>query len=163
MKILAVLLRWLVVLSIPIVLVGTGLRLILLPQFLQVEYRMPHFPPDSYGFSTADRLYWATLTWRYLVDPSDAASLAVMTFGDGSVEMHRLSKPDPASGDLLSLDLLVVTPALAAAWETRERIRWEHGSIPVVSRAGLIAMKRLRGSGQDQDDIRALEADDAEG
>ena len=86
-----------------------------------------------------------------------------MTLGDGSVEMHRLSKPDPASGDLLSLDLLVVTPALAAAWETRERIRWEHGSLPVVSRAGLIAMKRLRGSGQDQDDIRALEADDAEG
>jgi integral membrane protein (TIGR01906 family) len=83
-KILAVLLRWLVVLCIPIVLIGTGLRLILLPQFLQVEYRMPHFPPDTYGFSTADRLYWATLTWRYLVDPSDEASLAVLTFGNGS-------------------------------------------------------------------------------
>jgi integral membrane protein (TIGR01906 family) len=80
----AVLVRWLVVLSIPIVLIGTGLRLILLPQFLQVEYHMPHFPPDSYGFSTADRLYWATLAWRYLVDPSDEASLAVLKFGDGS-------------------------------------------------------------------------------
>lgn len=45
---------------------------------------MPHFPPDSYGFSTADRLYWATLAWRYLVDPSDEASLAVLKFGDGS-------------------------------------------------------------------------------
>lgn len=84
MKTPTALVRWLVVLSIPIVLIGTGLRLILLPQFLQVEYRMPHFPPDSYGFSTADRLYWATLTWRYLVDPSDEASLAVLKFGDGS-------------------------------------------------------------------------------
>lgn len=75
------------------------------------------------------------------------------------VEMHRLSKPDPDTGDLLSLDLLVVTPALEQVWEGRERIRWEHGQVPVVSRAGLVAMKRLRGSGQDLDDIRALEGD----
>jgi hypothetical protein len=55
-----------------------------------------------------------------------------------------------------------VTPALEEAWETRERVAWEHGEVPVVSRAGLISMKRLRGSGQDLDDIRTLEGDDAE-
>jgi hypothetical protein len=77
------------------------------------------------------------------------------------IELHRLSKPDPETGDLLSLDLLVVTPALAAAWETRERVAWEHGTLPVVSRSGLVAMKRLRASGQDLDDIRNLEEDDA--
>jgi len=80
-----------------------------------------------------------------------------MTFGAGAVEMHRLSKPDPETGDLLSLDLLVVTPALAEAWASRERVPWEHGVVPTVSRTGLIQMKRLRGSGQDLDDIRALE------
>jgi hypothetical protein len=76
------------------------------------------------------------------------------------VEIHRLSKPDPETGDLLSLDLLVVTPALAEVWHTRERVDWEHGSVPVVSRSGLAMMKRLRGSGQDLDDIRLLEGDD---
>lgn len=76
------------------------------------------------------------------------------------VEMYRLSKPDPETGDLLSLDLLRVTPALLPVWEGRERVRWEHGEIPVVSREGLVAMKRLRGSGQDLDDIRALEGED---
>ena len=76
------------------------------------------------------------------------------------IEIHRLSKPDPETGDLLSLDLLVVTPALAAVWEGRERISWEHGIVPVVSRAGLVTMKRLRASGQDLDDIRVLEAED---
>jgi hypothetical protein len=86
-----------------------------------------------------------------------------MILRGGAVEMHRLSKPDPERGDLLSLDLLVVTPALAAVWETRERVDWEHGSLPVVSRRGLVAMKRLRGSGQDEDDIRALEGDDGAG
>jgi hypothetical protein len=35
----------------------------------------------------------------------------------------RLSKPDPDTGDLLSLDLLLVTPALTQTWEARERAR----------------------------------------
>jgi hypothetical protein len=83
-----------------------------------------------------------------------------MIVSGGAVEIHRLSKPDPDTGDLLSLDLLIVTPALRSAWETRERVTWEYGSVPVVSRAGLVAMKRLRGSGQDLDDIRALEEPD---
>lgn len=76
------------------------------------------------------------------------------------IEIHRLSKPDPETGDLLSLDLLIVTPELAPVWETRERIDWEHGTVSVVSRAGLVTMKRLRSSGQDLDDIRMLEAED---
>jgi hypothetical protein len=83
-----------------------------------------------------------------------------MELGGGVVEMHRLSKPDPASGDFLTLDLLVVTPALEGVWETRESVEWQHGRVPVVSRAGLSAMKRLRGSGQDLDDIRELEGGD---
>jgi hypothetical protein len=73
--------------------------------------------------------------------------------------VHRLSKPDPETGDLSSLDLLVVTPASSSVWEERERVAWRHGTLPVVSRAGLVTMKRLRGSGQDLDDIRTLEED----
>lgn len=83
-----------------------------------------------------------------------------MRFAEGAVEVHRLSKPDPETGDLLSLDLLVVTPVLEPVWESRERIPWQYGVVPVVSRNGLVAMKRLRGSGQDLDDIRALSEDD---
>lgn len=85
----------------------------------------------------------------------DAGRLVVR---DRVVEMYRLSKPDPETGDLLSLDLLVVTPPLADVWAGRERVSWAHGTLPVVSRSGLVAMKRLRGSGQDLDDIRAIEA-----
>jgi hypothetical protein len=54
-----------------------------------------------------------------------------------------------------------VTPALEAAWASREQLAWEHGRVPTVSREGLIQMKRLRGSGLDLDDIRALEDGDA--
>ncbi len=42
----------------------------------------------------------------------------------------------------------------------RVTIEWEHGTVSVVSREGLITLKKLRGSGQDQDDIKHLLEDD---
>jgi hypothetical protein len=68
-----------------------------------------------------------------------------------------VTKIDSTVHDLLSLDLLLVTPATESAWQTRIRVRWERGEVWVVSRQGLVSLKRLRGSGQDQDDIRRLE------
>jgi hypothetical protein len=83
---------------------------------------------------------------------------APMTFASGAVRITRLTKPDPDSEDFLTVDLLEVTPPLADAWGTRQRVEWEGGALIVVSRDGLIALKRLRGSGQDQDDIAKLGA-----
>ncbi len=45
------------------------------------------------------------------------------------------------------------------AWETRETVQSEFGLLSVVSRDGLILLKSLRGSGQDQDDIRRLKGE----
>jgi hypothetical protein len=79
-----------------------------------------------------------------------------MSFAGGTVQIRRVTKVD-VSGDLLSLDLLLVTPSIEDIWNGRMRVRWAGGELWVVSRAGLAALKRLRGSGQDQDDIRRLE------
>lgn len=54
------------------------------------------------------------------------------------------------------LDLLIVTPEIRSAWETRTKVEWEHGNISVVSPEGLILLKSFRKSGQDQDDISFL-------
>jgi len=80
-----------------------------------------------------------------------------MTFAGGAVEIRRATKIDAASGDILSLDLLLVTPALTDVWTARTKIGWERGEVWTVSREGLIALKKLRGSGQDQDDIKRLQ------
>jgi hypothetical protein len=88
--------------------------------------------------------------------PADPMSLA-----GGAVEIRRVTKVDLVSHDLLSLDLLVVTPALEQAWNERMRVRWERGELWVVSRQGLAGLKRLRGSGQDRDDIERLEGRDS--
>ena len=82
-----------------------------------------------------------------------------MTFADGAVEIRRVSKIHGETGHLLSLDLLLVTPAIRDVWDARVQAEWEGGELSVVSRAGLIELKRLRASPQDQADISALQED----
>jgi hypothetical protein len=79
-----------------------------------------------------------------------------MSFAGGAVEIRRVSKVDSDSGEILMLDFLLVTEALAKVWETHEKVEWEQGSLWVVSRSGLVALKNLRRSGQDLDDIERL-------
>jgi hypothetical protein len=71
--------------------------------------------------------------------PADPMSLA-----GGAVEIRRVT---PAVDPILRV------------WRERTRVRWERGELWVVSRQGLVSLKRLRGSGQDQDDIKRLEGD----
>ena len=81
---------------------------------------------------------------------------AEMSLAGGAVTISRLVKPESDSEDVLMVDLLHVAPALESVWQSRQRVAWRHGAIGTVSRAGLVALKRLRGSGQDHDDIRRL-------
>lgn len=81
---------------------------------------------------------------------------APMEFHGGKIKIHRVSKIEPATGENLVLDMLIVTPEIKEAWNNRIKVEWEHGNISVVSPEGLILLKSFRGSGQDQDDIDFL-------
>lgn len=80
-----------------------------------------------------------------------------MTFAKGAVEIHRLSKLDTDAGDVLLLDLLLVTPQIETAWKSRTEVEWENIGLQIVSPEGLIALKSLRRNAQDVEDIRRLE------
>ena len=80
-----------------------------------------------------------------------------MSFAKGAVEIRRVSKIDSESGQVLSLDFLLVTPQIQGIWDRRVKAEWQDGTISVVSREGLIALKLLRNSAQDQADIEVLE------
>jgi len=84
-----------------------------------------------------------------------------MRLAGGAVEIRRVTKIDASSHDRLSLDLLLVTPAVEQVWKDRIRVRWDLGELWVVSRQGLASLKRLRGSGQDLDDIKHLEGEES--
>src|SRR5215216_5318140 len=78
------LLSWLVSILVPLALIGLGLRILLTPLFLKVEYNMPYFPPDEYGFTKADRLKWAPYALDYLVNSEDISYLRDLKFEDGT-------------------------------------------------------------------------------
>jgi hypothetical protein len=80
-----------------------------------------------------------------------------MTLGTGSPTqrtLHRLSKPE--EGDVLTVDLVVAEGFLRDVWSSAILVEWEGRRIPVVSRSGLVTMKRAAGRPQDLVDIQNL-------
>lgn len=74
----------LVTILVPFALIGIGLRVLLTPLFLQIEYNMPYFPPDEYGFTKEDRLKWAPYALDYLTNNEDISYLSDLEFDDGT-------------------------------------------------------------------------------
>jgi len=77
-------LSYLTSLLTPIVLIGLALRILLSPLYYTVEYNMPYFPADEYGFTKEDRLQWAPYAVEYLVNDEDISYLGDLQFEDGS-------------------------------------------------------------------------------
>jgi hypothetical protein len=78
-----------------------------------------------------------------------------MSFKERTVEIRRVSKI--VGEDVISLDLLLVTPHVEDVWEGRESKEFEGEVITLVSRDGLIKMKKQAGRSQDLTDIERLE------
>lgn len=69
---------------LPVVLLLTAVRILMTPIFLQIEYGLPNFPEDSYGFTQQDRLKWAPIALDYLLNDADISFLRDLEFEDGS-------------------------------------------------------------------------------
>jgi len=78
-----------------------------------------------------------------------------ISFKDRTVEIRRVSKV--VGEDVVSLDLLLVTPLVEDVWQDRESLEFMGETLFVVSRDGLIKMKRQAGRPQDLADIERLE------
>ena len=77
-------LSWLVTILIPLVLIGLAIRVLLSPIFYRIEYSMPYFPSDKYGFTKQDRLKWAPYAVNYLVNDADISYLGDLKFDNGT-------------------------------------------------------------------------------
>ena len=75
-------------------------------------------------------------------------------FKDGT-QLQRMNKVD-ATGQLLTVDFMLVDRNLDPAWAGRSRLPFAGGDIVVVGREALIAMKALAGRPQDIADIQNL-------
>ncbi|WKZ35460.1 MAG: TIGR01906 family membrane protein [Anaerolineales bacterium] len=107
----------------PLALTGLALRILLTPLYYTVEYSMPYFPADEYGFTKEDRLQWAPYAVEYLVNDEEISYLGSLQFEDGSPlynerELrHMEDVKDVARGALhiwyVTLALLALFAALA--------------------------------------------------
>ena len=144
---------WLVTLLVPIALIGLGLRVLLTPAFLQVEYNMPYFPRDPYGFTKADRLKWAPYALNYLTNHADISYLADLKFEDGTPlynerELSHMNDVKRVTQGALkvwyiSLAALALLGAWAAGWGQAYRIGLMRGGWLMVLLAitvGVIAV-----------------------
>jgi len=75
----------LLTLAVPIFLIMTSIRILLIPYiYTEFEYRLPGFPPDSYGFSLEDRLKWSKVSFDYLLNDQPLTWLANQKLPNGS-------------------------------------------------------------------------------
>jgi integral membrane protein (TIGR01906 family) len=84
MKLIVKILSILVTLVVPFILIMMAIRLLINPLFLTVEYNLPNFPSDPYGFTTAERLKWGELSMDYLINSEPDDYLATLKFEDGT-------------------------------------------------------------------------------
>jgi integral membrane protein (TIGR01906 family) len=76
-------LSWLVTILVPVALVMTAVRLMMTPAFLQIEYNMPGFPDDRYGFTKQERLHWSNIALDYLLNSQGISFLGDLRFENG--------------------------------------------------------------------------------
>jgi integral membrane protein (TIGR01906 family) len=65
--------QWALGISIPIVLILMSVWILLntAKWWVQIEYRLPGFPDDDYGFTLEDRLYWSMIDIEYLLNDEE--------------------------------------------------------------------------------------------
>src|SRR5207248_1249025 len=74
----------------------------------------------------------------------------------GEIRIRRVSKLDPDTKEIVTLDMLLVSRPIQGIWKTRVKANLEDGELSVVSREGLIALKEIAARPQDIADIVAL-------
>lgn len=75
--------QWLISVLTPFVILMISVRILITPLFAKIEYKLPGFLEDPYGFTMQDRLRWSEPSIRYLVNNEDIDYLEVLAFNDG--------------------------------------------------------------------------------
>lgn len=77
-------LRILLQITLALFFVLTSVRLLLTKGFVRLEYALPGFPADPYGFTKTDRIHYADLSLEYLLNDQGIDFLGDLTLADGS-------------------------------------------------------------------------------
>jgi integral membrane protein (TIGR01906 family) len=127
------LVQWLLVLALPVLLLAADIRIVTGHWFARWEYEKADFPPDPYGFSTAERIQLAEITMDYLATQADISLLADLRLANGAPafnarELRHMVDVQTVYGHLIRAGIITVlvwlggTIALLARRETHWRV-----------------------------------------
>jgi integral membrane protein (TIGR01906 family) len=82
--------QWILQILIPVVLIISSVWILLntAKWWVQIEYRLPGFPEDRFGFTLEDRLYWSAIDIEFLLNDGDLDYFDDFRLEDGS-PMHN--------------------------------------------------------------------------
>ncbi len=124
------LLRSFLILGFPVFFSLTGVRLVATETFLQIEYNRPGFPADRFGFSQADRLFYAPYAIEYLRNDAEIDYLGDLTFENGmplynARELRHMEDVKVVTQAAFSVhavvSLLYISTILILAWKPATR------------------------------------------
>lgn len=107
-------LGWIVTILTPLVILMLSVRILITPVFARVEYRMPGFPEDPFGFTLEDRLLWSNPSIKYLVNNERIEFLANLKFEDGTpiYNENELSHMEDVKGVVTGMRVALITSVL---------------------------------------------------
>ena len=120
-KTVQIIITWFIAFLVLVSLVLIAVRLLLFPGFAALEYRMPGFPNDPYGFTLEQRLEYSRLSVEYLLNNADVSFLGDLSFPEGQTAPPSSCQPpddctrlfnDQELGHMLDVKLTVK----AAMW-----------------------------------------------
>ncbi len=113
-RLLANIVRWVLVLAMPVFLVLTSARLLVSDWYPGYEYSKADFPPDPYGFTQQQRLQLLTGVYHYLNSPQPV---------DQGIQMLKVMRMPYGNGPLFNPDevshMVDVKRVMDSAWRAQ--------------------------------------------
>jgi integral membrane protein (TIGR01906 family) len=143
---------YLITILVPLFLLMTSIRMLLLPVFTQLEYLRPGFPADSYGFSLDDRLKWSRISLDYLTNGAGIEFLADQKL-DANTPLynerelsHMLDVKNLVQAMLIAWPLIGITImglgviSIRSGWHTQFWLAISRGGWAAVGLIGVILL-----------------------
>ncbi len=130
--------------SLVFFLIMSSIRVCFSPLYLDWEYNRANFPPDQYGFTTADRLHWGKISMEYIVSGVDLSYLANQELPDGTplyIERelsHMLDVQNVYQGMLTAWNLLAVGIIVLGIFSWKKKYLKDY--FEAVTRGGWITL-----------------------
>ena len=109
----------------PLVIITSGMQIALSPLFYKFEYRLPNFPPDTYGFTTEDRQNWADYSIKYISGKISDEEFSSLRFPDGTPLFNLREISHMVDVRVLTMQMLIVWRVLLVIFIISIYVCWK--------------------------------------